>query len=267
MALNLPRTQQGQRLGITAFAVDQAGRVGYAVPVSRASAEGNLATALIDTTLLVYGRTYALPQQGTIGDIAVDAARGNVFLSNINFNLLDVWQSSATGKGFSTTPIAVGSLPWGMVISNNPDTLLVANSGGTNISRVFIGSTSVPSMHEDLPHRILTRNTYLFSITVTRDAITGKIRLTALGPISYSDRPQYIAQAKGGRIFYSTRPTDANPAGTLRWLDPSLPVPDPRQIWQYGVIQETTVETYALFNVDSIAFFRRCRTTRLPTSC
>ncbi len=165
----------------------------------------------MDTTLVVYGHTYALPQQGTIGDITVDAARGNVFLSNTNFNQLNVWQSSSSGKGFSPTPIAVGSLPWGMVMSNNPDTLLVANSGGTNISRVYIGSNVVAGMREDLARRILTRNTYLFSVTVTRDAITGKIRLTALGPISYSDRPQYIAQAKGGRIFYSTRPTDDQP--------------------------------------------------------
>ena len=253
VGLNLSRTYQGQKLGITAFAVDQAGRVGYAVPTSRATSEGNIANALVDSTLLAYGRTYSLPQQGVIGDITVDAARGNVFLSNTAFNQLNVWQSSSSGKGFSSTPIAVGSMPWGMVMSNNPDTLLVANSGGTNISRVYINSTSVAGMREDLAHRILTRNTYLFSITVTRDPLTGKIRLTSLGPISYSDRPQYIAQAKGGRVFYSTRPTDANPAGTLRWLDPSLPVPDPRQIWQYGSVQETTVEQYALMNVDSIA--------------
>ena len=29
-------------------------------------------------------------------------------------------------------------------------------------------------------------------------------------------------------------PTASAPAGTIRWLDPSLPVPDPQQIWQYG---------------------------------
>jgi Bacterial Ig domain len=254
--LNLSRTLQGQRLGITAFAVDQQGRVGYAVPATVQAAQGNVALAVIDTTLLAYGRTYSLPQSGTIGDLVVDAARGNVFLSNTNFNQINVWQSSSSGKGFSTTPLAVGSLPWGMVMSNNADTMLVANSGGTNISRVYIGSTSVAAMHEDLAHRILTRNTYLFNITVTRDATTGKIRLTADGPISYSDRPQYIAQSKGGRVFYSTLPTTAAPAGTLRWLDPSLPVPDPRQIWQYGTITATTTEQYALFNVDSIAILQ-----------
>jgi hypothetical protein len=254
--VNLSRTLQGQRLGVTAFAVDQAGRVGYAVPASSQAAQGTIALAVIDTTLLAYGRTYSLPQTGTIGDLVVDAARGNVFLSNTNFNQINVWQSSSSGKGFSTTPLAVGSLPWGMVMSNSPDTMLVANSGGTNISRVYVGSTSVSAMHEDLAHRILTRNTYLFNITVTRDATTGKIRLTADGPISYSDRPQYIAQSKGGRVFYSTLPTTAAPAGTLRWLDPSLPVPDPRQIWQYGTITATTTEQYALFNVDSIAILQ-----------
>ena len=72
--LNLSRSLQGKTLGITAFAVDQAGRIGYAVPVTRASSEGTLANALLDTTLVAYGRTYSLPRQGTIGDIAVTRA-------------------------------------------------------------------------------------------------------------------------------------------------------------------------------------------------
>ena len=64
-------------------------------PSTAGSAEGERHAALIDSTLVVYGRTYPLPQQGPIGDIAVDAARGNVFLSNTAFNLLDVWQTRA----------------------------------------------------------------------------------------------------------------------------------------------------------------------------
>jgi hypothetical protein len=253
IALNLPPTQQGKKLGITAFAVDQAGRTGFAVPLTKGVAEGNIANGLVDSTLVVYGRTFALPHQGTIGDIAVDRARGNVFLSNTAFNLLEVWQSSATQKGFASNSVPVGSLPWGLFVSNNPDTLLVANSGGTNISRVFIGSSDATALKEDLGSRILTRNTYVFTITVQKDENTGKIRVQGVGPISYSDRPQYIAQSKGGRIFYSTRPTPTAPAGTIRWLDPSLPVPDPRQIWQYGKRIETTALEYALFNADSIA--------------
>ena len=83
-------------------------------------------------------------------------------------------------------------------LDNNPDTLLVANSGGTNISRVYIGSSSAAAIHEDLAHRILTRATYTYNLNVSRDENTGKIRLTAIGPILYSDRPQYIAQAAAG---------------------------------------------------------------------
>jgi hypothetical protein len=252
VALNLPPSQQGKKLGITAFAIDQAGRVGYAVPASRSGSEGDRNAALIDSTLVVYGRTYALPRQGTVGDIAVDAPRGNVFLSNTDFNLLEVWQNTTTVKGFAPTGVPVGSLPWGMFVSNNPDTLLVANSGGTNISRVYIGSTAASALHEDLASRILTRNTYVFTINVQKDENTGKIRLTGDGPFSYSDRPQYLAQSKGGRIFYSTRPTPTAPAGTIRWLDPKLPVPDPRQIWQYGTFLKSTDLIYALFNVDSM---------------
>jgi hypothetical protein len=251
IALALPPSQQGKKLNITAFAVDQAGRTGYAVPSTRGNAESDINLALRDSTLIVYGRTYALPQQGVIGDIAVDAPRGNVFLSNSAFNLLNVWQNPS--KGFASSSIPVGSLPWGMSISNNPDTLLVANSGGTNISRVFIGSTSASSLHEDLANRILTRNTYVYTVTVQRDENTGTVRLQGVGPISYSDRPQYLAQSKGGRIFYSTRPTAQAPTGTIRWLDPALPVPDPRQIWQYGTVSKGTELMYALFNVDSMA--------------
>lgn len=251
--LDLSPSLQGKKLGITGFARDQAGRVGYAVAASRPGSVSEITSAQIDSTLVVYGRTFRLPQQGIIGDIAVDATRGNVFLSNTAFNLLNVWQQNGQSRGFAPQSIAVGSLPWGLFISNNPDTLLVANSGGTNISRVFIGSTSAASLHEDLANRILTRNTYVYTITEQRDESTGKIRLTAVGPVSYSDRPQYIVQSAGGRVYYSTRPTAANPAGTIRWLDPSLPVPDPRQIWQYGKRIESTERIYALFNVDSIA--------------
>ncbi len=112
---------------------------------------------------------------------------------------------------------------------------------------------SVTGLREDLAHRILTRNTYVYTVTFARDPNTGTVRISAVGPISYSDRPQYIAQSKGGRIFYSTRPTETAPAGTVRWLDPSLPVPDPRQIWQYGTFTPGTADVYALFNIDSIA--------------
>jgi hypothetical protein len=250
--LNLAATFQGKKLGVTAFAVDQGGRVGYAVKSTTLVAQGNLANALIDSTLVVYGRTYPLPHNGVVGDVAVDPAHGHVFLSATDYNLLDVWQTSVTGKGFAPASVPVGSLPWGLSVSNNTDTLLVANSGGTNISRVFIGSNDASGLHEDLAHRILTRNTYVYVVHWTPSTSGAGSKITIEGPFSYSDRPQYIAQSAGGRIFYSTRPTATATAGTIRWLDPSLPVPDPRQIWQYGTIVNTQEIFWAVFNVDSM---------------
>src|SRR5262249_28446523 len=61
VALALPPSQQGRKLGITAFAIDQAGRVGYAVPATKGTPEGDINAAIVDSTLVVYGRTFALP--------------------------------------------------------------------------------------------------------------------------------------------------------------------------------------------------------------
>ena len=124
-------------------------------------------------------------------------------------------------------------------MSNNPDTLLVANSGGTNISRVYIGSTNAVRMHEDLAHRILTRNTYSYTITVTRDENTGKIRLTR-----GSDQllgPPAVHRAGQGRAHLLLDASDGDAPGR----NASLARSDRsrfrirRQIWQYGTIQNT----------------------------
>lgn len=255
--LPLTNAEQGKHLRISSFATDRNGRTGYSVPVTVTTPQQTAALAWFDTTVVVYGRTYPLPNSAAntlVGDIAVDTARGNVFVSNINANRLDVWQGAT--RSFSPTGVPVGSQPWGLAVGNSPDTLYVANSGGTNISRVFIGSTSVANIREVLAQRILTRNTYLFVVTEARDINTGKITLSVQGPISYSDRPQYIGVSKAGRVYYSTRTTPQAPAGTIRWLDPSLPVPDPRQIWQYGSSTGSATTQFALFNVDSVGLLR-----------
>jgi hypothetical protein len=141
-----------------------------------------------------------------------------------------------------------------MAMQGDNDTLLVANSGGTNISKVCV-SASCGGIKEIASKRLQTRNTYIFTVTEIRDPGTGKIRLSATGPISYSDRPQYVQQSAGGRLFYSTRPTSFAPQGTVRYIDPKLTVPDPRQVYQYAV-GTTDASTYVLFNSDSIAITR-----------
>jgi hypothetical protein len=252
ISLKLPLSMQGQHVAVTAFAVDQSGRTGYAVHGSAAAVVTNLAGAAVDSATIVYGTTYDLPLPGTVGDLAVDVSHGNVFLSNTVHNRLDVWQNAT--KTFDPNGIPVGSLPWGLFVSaTNPDTLLVANSGGTNISRVFIGTNSVANQREDLANRILTRNLFVTEITESRDNGTGKITI-ALSPMrSFSDRPQYIAQSTTGRIYFSTRPTSFAPEGTVRYIetDPSFPAPDPRIVWQYVDQATGTDFRYTIFNIDS----------------
>jgi hypothetical protein len=248
MSLNLPPTTQGQKVAVTSFAYDQNGRVGYSVAATVTTPQTDPARAYVDSALIVHGRTYTLPRKGIAGDVAVDVPRGHVFVSNTKFNRLEVWRGDLTQ--FDPFGVAVGSEPWGMAIGNDPNVLLVANSGGTNISRVDINQADPGNISEILSQRILTRNTYLFVVMEEIDVNTGKVRLTLQGPFSYSDRPQYVQQSLGGRIYYSTKPTQTAPAGTIRWLDPALAVPDPRQIWQYGNTSAGT-NTYVVFNVDS----------------
>ena len=245
--LTLPQSVQGRRISITSFATDRSGRTGYSVASTATTPVQVLADALRDTALVVYGRTFALPRNGIAGDIAVNAANGHVFVSNTSYNRLEVWQAGGSG-GFDPNGVAVGAEPWGMTVSaTNPNELLVANSGGTNISRVNITSSTVSGIQE--AGRILTRNTIAYTVQETRDLATGRIRIVLTGPFSYSDRPQYIAQSAGGRIYYSTRPTTTAPAGTLRYLDPADAVPDSRQIWQYGA-PVSEPNTFTVFNID-----------------
>lgn len=256
--LHIPLTQaeQGRSLRISTFAIDRLGKTGYSVSSGTTVAQPTMSLAWSDTTVVVYGTTYPIPNtpSGTImGDVAVDPVHGNVFVSNINYNRLEVWKSGTT-PGFAPS-IAVGSQPWGMAFGNSSDTLYVANSGGTNISRVFVGAGT---MGEVLSQRILTRDTYIYQVTETIDPNTSRITLELSPVVSYSDRPQYLAVSKAGRLYYSTLPTASAPAGTIRYLDPSsaYPAPDPRQIWQYGTRNGNASTTFALFNVDSVAVIK-----------
>ena len=253
--IHIPLTaaEQGRSLRISTFAIDRIGKVGYSVNSNTTVAQPVMSLAWSDTTVVVYGTTYPIPNtpSGTpMGDIAVDPVHGNVFVSNINYNRLEVW-TGATGA-FAPASIPVGSQPWGLAFGNSQDTLYVANSGGTNISRVFVGAGT---MGEVLSQRILTRDTYIYEVTETIDPNTSRITLSISPPTSYSDRPQYVAISKAGRLYYSTVPTAHNRAGTIRYLDPSAsyPAPDPRQIWQYARVASTTTLTYQIFNVDSVA--------------
>jgi hypothetical protein len=139
--------------------------------------------------------------------------------------------------------VAVGAMPWGMIIDNSNSLLLVANSGGTNISKVGLDDRLENG-------RVKTANEYLFDVTYTKDETSGGFKFKVSAPIDYSDRPQFIAQSASGALYYSTRPTTQATPGTLRRIDNFLDArAEPRQIWQYGSFLKGH---YVIVNADAV---------------
>ena len=245
LALVVPVQYVGQKIVVTSFARDASDNIGWSVPTTTATPQTDQALAKPDTSLVVYGRTFSLPKGGLAADIAVDTMRGMVYLSNLTFDRLEIFQGGT--NTFATKTVAVGSDPWGLFIDNSRDTLLVANSGGTNISRVFIGTTDLTQVNEVVTRRIKTPNAVISNVTVT---ISNGVARYKIEHHDYSDRPQYIAQSVTNEIYYSTKPTPTAPDGTIRHYDPNFPNPDVRMIWQYAT--RNGQDNVAVINADSV---------------
>ncbi len=158
---------------------------------------------------IVRGRTVAPPNaDDTLVDLVSDRRR--VYVSNRSRNRVEVLPVGTLSYSGS---VLVGSQPWGLAMSPDSSTLLVANSGGAgSISQVPISASSVGA--EDRSRRIVTDNVILFVVKFTLDD-AGKVNLT-ITDRDYSDRPQFLAQMTSGRIVYSTVPTRSAPDGTVQ---------------------------------------------------
>ena len=242
---NVPTDYRGRTLFITSYAIDAAGHTGYALPIGTSVPVSADSLGKRDPVVYAYGLTYALPPNSLGADIAVDTVRRTVFVSNINKNELEAWSYGST---LSPLPaVSVGAMPWGMTVDNSGSLLLVANSGGTNISMV-----NLLSRHED--GRVKTANEYVFDISYSIDANSGDFKYTVSPPIDYSDRPQYIAQSASGALYYSTRPTNTATPGTLRRIDNFLDArTEPKQIWQYASHQ---ANKYVVINSDHVSVLK-----------
>lgn len=253
MRINMPPVHQGKRVKISSFAVDVAsGLKGFSVEQATSPSVSQAALAFQDTAIIVFGQTYALPRSGTIGDMVVDTVvgRARVIISNMDNNRLDVW--SNVPKTFDLNGVAVGSQPWGLdLMATHKDSLLVANSGGTNISRIYLGDLNAPlsTMREVLPERIRTRTNFIWTVSESFDG-TSSVHFGNLVVTSYSDRPQYVGQVVDGTIYFSTKPTSERPLGTVRYLDPSQPFPDMRTF--AFTVPDVVIENFNFLDIDSL---------------
>lgn len=241
MAFNAPVSLKGRGMFIVGFATDASGKTGYAVPSAATLPATDISQAARDPLVYSFGSTMPLPPNSLGADIAVDSTRARVYVSNILRNELNVFDYGSVLSPLAA--VAVGSQPWGMTVDNSGSLLLVANSGGTNISKV-----NLLTRKED--GRIKTANTYVYDVSYSKDETSGGYKYEVKGPIDYSDRPQYIAQSASGALYYSARPTATATPGTLRRIDNFLdPNAEPRQIWQYG---SEARGQWVIFNSDAV---------------
>lgn len=271
---------QGFELQAYGYAFNRAGECRAAVPdapdqdFACALTEVNAQSYRISQTraarlpiLAVAGRTTLFPTSSiVVGDLAVDHARGNVFLSNRQANRLHVFRPA--DHAFAGT-VAVGAEPWGLHLNRTGDTLLVANSGGTSISHVALSSSGG---QEIVSRRLQTRNTALYQFELAPrgeepeegEEDTRPLLVESFQVFDFSDRPQFVAQDAAGRTLYSTRPTAAAPTGTMRWVQnqPGWVEPSTRIVARLGgsgVREEVDVtraeNTMVIAHADSVIVF------------
>jgi hypothetical protein len=208
---------------------------------------------------VVAGRTIVLPVGGLIMDAAVDTVRRNIYLSNLERDRIEVFRLES--EQFQTF-VPVGSEPWGVALNRTGDTLLVANSGGTNVTKVFLGPNSGEGPAFEVPEaRFLTPDVLLFDVERTEDA-DGFLRynvfvLPDASPPSFSDRPQFLVQDYTGRVLYSTKTNSVGNFGTIRqaYAPDGATAPEVVLFWEHGALLPNEQFT-GVANADDVGAVR-----------
>ena len=204
LRMNLPAPVGGAatRIVLRVFARNTEGRLNDSV------------TTVRDTITLVAGTTRTLPNGGAVADGYFHEPTGRLYLTNIERNQLEVFNFDSLN--FQRTPIAVGSRPWGITVfpagRGSPigpvqNRLIVANSGGTNLSFVQLNADGTGAENE----RYLLPNIVAYKISVAGGNITRSV-------VDFSDRPQYVgAVCNSGctetTVVFSTTPTGGQSGG------------------------------------------------------
>jgi YVTN family beta-propeller protein len=226
------------QLIVTTFGIDGASNRGAN------SFDGTTAIATpgqADTITVVAGITQELPAGGLVADAIVNrnlGLAGEVYLTNPFLDRVEVFDIAT--RSF-VADIPVGSRPWGIALwprdlsGVNADTIIVANSGGTNVSIVDVGNR-VQRRRHDLPNFIIDY------VSTEIDPETGIIQ-EKVERFDFSDRPQFIGATcrptgagpacapDSVYVTYSTTPTiDQGPEyserGTVRWENLTACFPD-----------------------------------------
>lgn len=207
---------------LDSFPLDVAVR-GYACDAAVArncdfsTVNGNGSVAHVDTVTLVAGVTVALPFGGRIADAIFNANRNELYLTNPSLSRVEIFQVANTSFVSTGIPTA-GPAPWGIALfprdtlGNYRDTIVVANSGGTQLSIIDV-SPAVRRLlwRQDLPN---------YGIQTYRVLLGPPVREEILN-FDVSDRPQYVAtvcRPGGGTAchadsvfaIYSTTPTQSS---------------------------------------------------------
>ena len=210
------------RVFVRGFATNAGGK--------RASMPLSISSTASDTAVVVAGMTNPLPQGGTLADGIYVPRLDRLYLTNLARNQLEVFDLA--GRRF-LSPVTVGSQPWGIAAwpratdGTFGDTLLVANSGGTNVSYVDLtaGTTGREVYRYPLP------NIVAYSVKTTLNGAGQAMQQRTA--YDFSDRPQFVATTCSGSattgngcgeplLVYSTTPTPGQSApfanaGTIRW--------------------------------------------------
>jgi hypothetical protein len=189
---------------------------------------GAQAVADVDTVTVVAGVTVPFPASGRIADAIYNATRNELYLTNPGQSRVEIFQVANTTFVATGIPTA-GPSPWGIALwprdtlGNYADTIVVANSGGTELSIIDV-SPAVRRLlwRQDLPNFLIE----------TYKVLTGPPPREEIKLYDVSDRPQYVATVcrPGGGVtchadsvfaIYSTTPTVSSSSpfdgrGTLR---------------------------------------------------
>ena len=144
--------------------------------------------ALIDTVIVVAGVTRPLPFGGRIADAIFNGNDSSLYLTNPQLGRVEIFQVANTSFVAAGIPTA-GPQPWGIALwpqdtlGNYRDTIIVANSGGTELSVIDVNpGVRRLAWRQDLPDYLI--ETYRVLTAPIREEIT---------VYDVSDRPQYVS--------------------------------------------------------------------------